>query len=127
MQRHKKEVVTKIRQYITTYGLERLSTRKVQRYLGNCLIATPHVSTATIRKHLREDIGVSYRPLAKTNPMYYAPLFDEARYYAARVLSHLLLQGAMIIAIDEASFKTFQEPHRSWQYVGARKRPPRNR
>ena len=31
------------------------------------------------------------------------------------------------MSIDESSFKTFQEPHRAWQFIGPRKRRRRNR
>jgi len=81
--RARQQVVTKIQQFVRSNGISRISIRRIQLYLSNCLIDTPHVSTATIRKYLQEEVGLAYRPVVTANPMYNAPLFDEARYWTA--------------------------------------------
>ena len=48
--------------------------------------------------------------------MYEAKDFDETRYWIAKIATHLLMQGCLLISLDESSFKTHQESKKGWQF-----------
>ena len=65
---------------------------------------------------------MKWMPISKVNPLYTLEDYEFRRYLTALLATHIVMQDALLISIDESSFKTNQEPLKAWQYFQSNKR-----
>ena len=62
-------------------------------------------STQTLRLVIKEELHMRFRASFGAKVMYNDPTYDEKRLWISRLLAQLYLEGAVIISLDESSFK----------------------
>jgi len=67
---------------------------------------------------LREEFRIRYHKLDGAVINYNDPLFDEKRLWACRLLSQFLLDGALVISVDESHIRSDKGKKYAWQFVG---------
>ena len=65
---------------------------------------------------LKDKFCLKYKKIEPALPRYLSPDFDEKRYYVSRFLSHMLIDDALVISIDECHFKTNDFKIRKWTF-----------
>lgn len=78
---------------------------KVHSYLQqqNTLPVVP--SRSVVQHIITKELGMRYRASLGAKVMYNDPTYDEKRLWVSRLLAQLHLEGAVIISLDESSFK----------------------
>ena len=69
-----------------------------------------------IRNVMKETFQLKYKSLEKANVKYRDPLYNEKRLWVSRLLGQFLIDGAIIISIDESNFRHDALPLKQWQF-----------
>ena len=98
------EVKEAVANFVQTSGLKELTRAKVvegvRSSLSNAKLDPSHVSQV-----LRGDLHLRFRRYDSAMVRYQDPTFDNKRLWVSRLLAQFLIDGALIISIDESHIR----------------------
>lgn len=108
------ERVNAIGDYLKLYGIREASYRKIRKYLNLVLPdKVPH-SNRMISAILKQRYHLKYTSYNTAQIRYEDPSFDEKRLQVSRLLAQFLLDGALIISIDESNIRSDSVMKKKW-------------
>ena len=98
------EVKEAVAHFVQSKGLKELTRAKVveavRPSLNNCTLHPGDVSRV-----LHDDLHLSFRRYDPAMVRYQDPTFDNKRLWVSRLLAQFLIDGALIISIDESHIR----------------------
>jgi len=109
------EVKEAVANFVQANGLKELTMAKVvegvRPSLPNVKLDPSHISQV-----LRQDLNLRFLRYDSAMVRYQDPTFDHKRLWVSRLLSQLLLDGALIISIDESHIRHDSRKQYQWQF-----------
>lgn len=98
------EVKEAVANFVQTSGLKELTRAKVIEGVRPSL-PNLKLDPSQISKVLREDLHLRFLRYDSAMVRYQDPTFDHKRLWVSRLLSQFLIDGALIISIDESHIR----------------------
>ena len=98
------EVKEAVANFVQTSGLKELTRAKVIEGVRPSL-PNLKLDPSQISKVLREDLHLRFLRYDSAKDRYQDPTFDNKRLWVSRLLSQFLIDGALIISIDESHIR----------------------
>lgn len=110
------ERVNAIGDYLKLYGIREASYRKIRKYLNQVLPERAPHSNRMISAILKQRYHLKYTAYNTAQIRYEDPSFDEKRLQVSRLLSQFLLDGALIISVDESNIRSDSVLRKKWSF-----------
>jgi len=109
------EVKEAVANFVQANGLKELTMAKVvegvRPSLPNVKLDPSHISQV-----LRQDLNLRFLRYDSAMVRYQDPTYDHKRLWVSRLLSQFLLDGALIISIDESHIRHDSRKRYQWQF-----------
>ena len=109
------EVKEAVANFVQTNGLKDLTRAKVIEGVKP-LLPNLKLDPGDISKVLREDLHLCFLRYDSAMIRYQDPTFDCKRLWVSRILSQFLIDGALIISIDESHIRHDSQKQYQWQF-----------
>jgi hypothetical protein len=78
----------------------------LRSYIGKALTTAVPPCESTLSLILKNTFHLKYKKLNPGNYRYRDPTFNEKRLWVCRLLAHFILDGWLIVSIDESNLRS---------------------
>jgi len=110
------EVQEAVREYLLERGIHRLTLKKVKSFVVARLPALARIHLKEISHVLKHQHFLRMERLNPATFRYRDPFYDEKRLWFCRLVTQFVLDGALVVSIDETHFRHDALKRRAWQF-----------
>lgn len=110
------EVQQAVREYLCEHGIHRLTLQKVKDFVVARLPAFARIHLKEISFVLKHRHFLRMERLNPATFRYRDPFYDEKRLWFCRLITQFILDGALVVSIDETHFRHDAIKRRAWQF-----------
>jgi hypothetical protein len=108
------QVQEALRFYLLEHGTKDLTLGRVKLYMDSLLQDGKTVSRKQISFMLRKRYHLNLKRLNPADFRYKDPYYNEKRLWVSRLLAQFLLDGALLVSVDESNFRMDAFKKYSW-------------
>jgi hypothetical protein len=105
-----------ISSYVKKYGIYNTKLSHLRSHIAKALPAKPPPCESTLSIILKKTFHLKYKKLNPANYRYRDPTYNEKRLWVSRLMAHFILDGWLIVSIDESSLKSDNNSNRQWEF-----------
>lgn len=105
-----------IKRYLEKFGIHGLTLKKVQQFIQSEHPELKALHCKTISDILKKRFHLNYKKMNSAHFRYKDPVFNEKRLWVCRLLTQFLLDGAVIVSVDESHIRSDSLNQFSWRF-----------
>jgi len=110
------DVQAAVREYLAAHGIHRLTLQKVKDFVVARLPRLARMHLNEISQVLKAQHHLRMERLNPATFRYRDPYYDEKRLWFCRLVAQFVLDGALVVSVDETHFRHDAIKRQAWQF-----------
>jgi hypothetical protein len=102
--------------YIKSHGIYDTKLSHLRAHIAKAIPKTTPPCESTLSIILKRIFHLKYKKINPANYKYRDPTFNEKRLWVSRLLAHFILEGWLIVSIDESNLRSDNTSKREWEF-----------